>query len=417
MPRFNADVPAAALAFALFLSLLASSLDARGAGGDNPSPPDPARLRGIVDAVIQPLMAEHGVPGMAVAVTVGGQAHFFNYGFASRESESRVSEATVFELGSVSKVFTATLAAYAQATGRLSLDDTPGRHLPWLKGHAIDRASLLHLGTYTAGGLPLQFPDGVTNDPDGMAGYFREWKADAEPGMQRRYSNPSIGLLGHVAGLALAKGQDGDGRGAFTEALQTRLFPAFGMRQTHVRVPADAMARYAWGYDKAGRPVRVNPGLFADEAYGVKSTSADMVRFMQANIEPAAIRTEPWRRAIEATQVGHFQVGDSAMVQGLGWEQYAYPATREQLLAGNAPGIVMEANPVRRLTPRQQQEAAAGERLFNKTGSTNGFGAYVAFVPSKGVGLVMLANKNYPVQARVEAAFAVLSRVVAMDKP
>lgn len=291
---------------------------------------------------------------------------------------------------------------------------TPGQRLPWLQGHAFDRASLLHLGTYTAGGLPLQFPDGVTHDPGGMAGYFRGWKPDTEPGVQRRYSNPSIGLLGHVAGLALANGQGGAGQGAFAEALQTRLFPAFGMRQTHVRVPDDAMARYAWGYDKTGQPVRVNPGLFADEAYGVKSTSADMVRSVQANIEPGAIRPEPWRRAVEATQVGHFQVGDGAMVQGLGWEQYAYPVTQDQLLAGNAPGFVMEANPVRRLT---QQQAAAGERLFNKTGSTNGFSAYVVFVPSKKVGLVMLADKNYPVQARVEAAFAILSQLATADKP
>ncbi|MCY1233801.1 Beta-lactamase [compost metagenome] len=47
--------------------------------------------------------------------------------------------------------------------------------------------------------------------------------------------------------------------------------------------------------------------------------------------------------------------------------------------------------------------------LVNKTGSTNGFGAYVVFVPAKRIGLVMLGNKNMPVPARVEAAYHILT--------
>ena len=94
------------------------------------------------------------------------------------------------------------------------------------------------------------------------------------------------------------------------------------------------------------------------------------------------------------------------MTQGLGWESYAYPVTLEQLLAGNSLEMILEPNPANRLTPPlvPRQEA-----LYNKTGSTNGFGGYVAFVPSEQIGIVMLANRNYPNGARIEAAHQLLT--------
>lgn len=358
--------------------------------------PDAEAIRQLVDATIRPLMAEHDVPGMAVAVTIDGQSHCFNYGVASRETKTPVSETTLFELGSVSKTFTATLAAYAQATGKLSLDDHPSRTMPQLQGRPIDRASLLHLGTYTAGGLPLQFPDKVGDDARAMAAYFRQWKPDAAPGAKRQYSNPSIGLLGHISALALKTG--------FPDAVERLVFPAFSLRHSHIRVPESAMGSYAWGYDDANHPARVRPGLFAAESYGVKSSSSDMIRFVQAQLDPRGL-DEPMRRAVEATQVGHFKVG--TMVQGLGWEQYPWPVTQAQLLAGNSADIIFDANEAVRLDPT----SPTGPALFNKTGSTRGFGAYVVFVPAKRIGIVMLANRNYPIPARVKAAYAILDQL------
>jgi len=343
-------------------------------------------------------MAEHDVPGMAVAITIDGQPLFFNYGVASRESGTPVTEETLFELGSVSKAFTATLASYAHVLGKLSLEDRPGQYMPQLRGSAIDQTSLLHLGTYTAGGLPLQFPEEVSDD-ERMIDYFRGWSPDATPGAQRRYSNPSIGLLGRITGLAL--GSD------FATAVETQLFPELGLHRSYIRVPTRAMDQYAWGYNAANEPVRVNPGLFDAEAYGVKSTAADVIRFVQANLDPSPLAV-PMQRAIEGTQVGFFRVGE--MVQGLGWEQYPYPISLERLLAGNSRSMIMEANAAAQLTSPQ---ATSGPTLFNKTGSTNGFGAYVAFVPERKIGIVMLANRNLPIPARIRAAHEILEHIAA----
>ncbi|MGZ3296921.1 MAG: serine hydrolase, partial [Xanthobacteraceae bacterium] len=227
---------------------------------------DTGSIRDAVDKAIKPLMARHDVPGMAVAVTVDGQAMFFSYGLASKQGQIPVSEHTLFELGSVSKTLTATLGCYAMSQGRLSFDDHPGKYMPQLKGSAVDRASLLELGTYTAGGLPLQFPDEVENDAQ-MLAYFRNWTPDAPLGTQRRYSNPSIGLFGHLAALALKFG--------FSDVVEGRLVPGLGLKHSYIHVPASAMPDYAWGYNSANKAVRANPGVFEAETYGVKSSAAD----------------------------------------------------------------------------------------------------------------------------------------------
>jgi beta-lactamase class C len=362
---------------------------------------DAAALRVTVDAAMRAVMVEHDVPGMAVAVTVNGQSWFFNYGVASREKATAVSENTVFELGSVSKTFAATLATYAQGQGILSLDEHPGKYLPQLKDSAIDKASLLNLATYSAGGLPLQVPDEISNMRQMMA-YFQSWKPDAAPGAVRRYSNPSIGLFGHITAIAM--------KTDFAGAAESLLFPQLGLQHTYVNLPASAQAGYAWGYDKANKAVRVNPGVFDAETYGVKSSAADMIHFVRENIEPAQL-AGPMRRAVEATHVGYFAIG--AMVQGLGWEQYPYPVTLARLLAGNSQSMIMEANPAKPLSPPRPP---SGPTLFNKTGSTGGFGAYVLFVPEKKIGIVMLANKNYPIPARVKAAYAILEQAARMAK-
>ncbi|WGF86366.1 class C beta-lactamase [Marinivivus vitaminiproducens] len=356
------------------------------------------RLEADIDRIVRPLPAAHDVPGLAVAVTVGGRSRVFAYGVASKADGTPVGADTLFEIGSLSKTFTATAIGYAQALGALALDDSPGEALPTLRGHAIDRASLLQLATYTAGGLPLQFPDDVA-DEAGMTAYFQTWQPSAPPGAQRRYSNPSIGLAGLAAAAAMDMG--------FAELAETRLFPALGLRDSHVRVPAAAMDRYAWGYSKANAPVRVNPGALDAEAYGVRSTARDMIRFVEANLRPDRL-DGPIRKAVEATQAGHFAVGP--MVQGLGWEQYPWPVPLERLLAGNASGMALEPQDATAIVPPRTPSRPT---LFNKTGSTNGFGAYAAFVPAEGIGVVMLANRNLPIPARVAAAHAVLERLSA----
>ncbi|WP_354685791.1 class C beta-lactamase [Cupriavidus necator] len=351
------------------------------------------QLQRTVDAAIRPVMKANHVPGMAVAVTVGGKRDFFNYGVTAKQGGKSVTEHTIFEIGSISKTFTATLASYAQVRGNLSLSDKASKYLPALAGSSFDAIRLVDLGTYTAGGLPLQFPGAVT-DQEKMVAYFRSWRPDYAPGTHRRYSNPSIGLFGYLAARSMGQ--------PFDDLMEKTLFPALGLQQTYIRIPQARMADYAYGYTKDDKQVRVKPGVLDSEAYGVKTTAADMIRYVEANMNGAGL-DQTWQRAIAGTHTGYVKVGD--MVQGLGWEMYDYPTRLDSLLAGSSSQVVFEANPVTRLDPPALPKTNV---LVNKTGSTSGFGAYVVFVPARNIGIVMLANKNFPVPDRLKAAYRIL---------
>ncbi|MFB9127197.1 beta-lactamase [Paraburkholderia dipogonis] len=351
-------------------------------------------IKHTVDAAIQPLMAKDRIHGMAVGVIVGGKPYVYNYGVASTETGKPVTRDTLFELGSISKTFTATLASYAQVSGDLSLSDTTSKYLPVLQGSRFGNVKLVNLGTHTPGGLPLQVPDEIHNN-DQLMQYFKAWQPSCAPGTCRTYANPGIGALGLIT--AKSMGQD------FTALMEQRMFPALGLKNSYIDVPTARIPDYAQGYRKDGAPIRMAPGVLSAEAYGVKSTAADMTHFMQANMNLVPLDAK-LQRAITDTHTGYFKAG--VLTQDLIWEQYAYPVPLKTLLAGNSSAMVLNATSAVEIKPPL---APRSNVWINKTGSTNGFGAYVAFVPEKQLGIVMLANKNFPNDDRVAAAYKILT--------
>jgi beta-lactamase class C len=352
------------------------------------------RVKSTVDIAIQPVMAKYRIPGMAVGVIVAGKPYVFCYGVASTETRQPVTRDTLFEIGSVSKTFTATLASYAQVAGYLSLSDKTSKYLPALEDSKFGNVGLLNLGTHTPGGLPLQVPDSIENN-DALMQYFKNWRPAYEPGTYRTYSNVGIGTLGWIT--AKSMGQD------FATLMEQRLFPALGMKSSYIHVPQAKMTDYAQGYTTEDAPIRMAAGVLSSEAYGVKTTAPDMVRFVEANMHLIPL-DKKFQRAIAETHTGYFKAGP--MTQDLIWEQYPYPVALKTLLEGNSSAMALDATPVSKISP---PEGPREDVWINKTGSTSGFGAYVAFIPEKRLGVVILANKNYPIDARVAAAYKILA--------
>ncbi len=94
------------------------------------------------------------------------------------------------------------------------------------------------------------------------------------------------------------------------------------------------------------------------------------------------------------------------MYQGLGWDIFNWPAEPEVLIYCCNPKVALEPQPAIAITPSVSLVKAS---WVHKTGSTCGFGAYVAFIPEKKIGIVLLANKNYPYGDRINAAYTILS--------
>ncbi|MNR85128.1 Beta-lactamase precursor [compost metagenome] len=349
------------------------------------------KIEKVVTQSFKPLVDEYGVAGMAIGVIYNGRSYENYYGVRSKDTNESVNSQTLFELGSLSKTFTAVSGTYANNQGKISFNDHPSKYLPALKNSEINKVNLLELLTYTSGNLPLQFPDNIKTDQQ-ILEYFKNWKAKNPSGTYREYSNPSIGLFGYLTAKSMNV--------SFSSLLEEIIFPQLNLKHTYVNVPEAQRTNYAFGYDENNKPIRVNPGPLSDEAYGVKSTLPDMLKFVYSNLN-VDTNSPAMKKAIRDIQKGYFKVADSGMTQALGWEMFSYPTTSEILQASNSKQILLGSNPV------VKELSQPKSKVFHKTGSTNGFGAYVLFIPEEEFGLVMLMNKKIPNIDRIKAAYNV----------
>lgn len=342
-----------------------------------------------VDALAAAFMEKNELPGLAIGVTRDGRDQYFSYGLASKEDGQKVTSSTLFEMGSISKTFTVTLATYAEVQGKLRLTDTVADHLPEFRGTPFGKIMLRNMGTHTAGKFPFRLPPDV-NTYEELVPNLKKWRSPYPQGTKRKYATATIGMMGRVAASALET--------TYSQAVDTILIPKMGLTQTFIDVPAAQMTHYAQGYTTESVPRRIGPKILADEAYGVKSSAGDMIRYMK--IQMGEIPVEPaLADAIRRTHLGYFDCG--YFVQELMWERSPWPVSASTLEKGNGRRMVTKDTATTAiLHPKVENRQV----LIGKTGSTRGFGTYVAYVPEKKIGVTILANRYHPSKGRVELA-------------
>ena len=358
---------------------------------------DDATFQSQARAAYAQVIEDYKIPGLVVGVTHHGQHRFYATGLASRADNRPVTPDTLFELGSISKVFNVTLAALAEQRGQLSLNDKVA-HFLCADACAIGNdMTLMDLATHHSGGLPLQVPDHIASTPQ-LVDWLKAWQPP-QPGT-RSYSNISIGLLGHITAEAMGM--------RYTQALQNVLLPELGLKNTWIDIPAKEMSRYAFGYDrKTDQPVRLTPSLLDAEAYGIKTSASDMLKFL--DVELGLRKVSPQlEAAVRRTHEG--QLRTAKFTQDMVWEQYAWPADVEAMKSANDYDFILYPQKAQKISPPLAPQKNV---ILNKTGSTNGFGGYVALLPAEKLGIVVLANRNYPNEARIAATYALIQTLLS----
>jgi CubicO group peptidase (beta-lactamase class C family) len=265
---------------------------------------------------------------------------------------------TLFEIGSISKVFTALLLADMVERGEVALDDPAEKFLPAgskMPERAGRKITLLDLATHRSG-LP-RLPDNMAMaDPDDpyadyseaqLLDFLASHQLGRDIGSQYEYSNFGMGLLGYL--LARRAGSD------YETLLRTRITGPLGMKDTAVMLSAQQLGRFATGHDMFMRPAKPWTLDLLAGAGGVRSTANDMLRFVQGFVEPG---NGPLAPAMKAMLARRWPAADPRFDTALGW--------------------VIAKSP-------------AGDIVMHD-GGTGGYRSSLAFDPAKKRGAVLLTN-------------------------
>lgn len=249
--------------------------------------------------IVGVLMQQEQIPGMSVAIIAGDEQRIYDFGYASLETGTKVTRSTLFEIGTMSRLFSATLAAHAEQEGKLSLFDSVSDVWPALRSSSFDNVTLLNLATHTAG-LPSLTP-GMVTDEKTLIDYGLHWTPTYPAGLQRTETSFGSGLLGLLAAKSM--------RLSYSQAMEQHLFPALGMKHSFIAVPRSKHKQVSTGYNRTGAAVEPETGFLAAEALGIKTTASDLLRFVALQMGQESA-DEAVKQAILNTRVGYFKVED-----------------------------------------------------------------------------------------------------------
>lgn len=324
-------------------------------------------------ADVMPLMKEaasevlrKGAPGVSMAVVLDGRMYYWNAGESGRKGLA-VTDRTLFETASITKVFTTTLLGIDVARGAKSLNDPVAAYMPGYPLRPRMRAATLEmLGTFTAG-LPEAPPDysKLPEDARGLGDYsvarflrfVNGWQPARRLPAPRSYADASVGLLGLCLGnLRL---------GTWERRLETEIFEPLGMRDTVLKPNAEQERRLARGEQQPNGAIaprwKVDAMAPSD---GIKSTAFDLAQFLAASLgENEGAHPDLDAGMAIAVQTGFMvRFHNGREFQGLAWR----------------------SDPV-----------TIGHRNFwivTKSGDVPGFSSKISFCRDLGAGVAILAN-------------------------
>jgi CubicO group peptidase (beta-lactamase class C family) len=321
----------------------------------------PAELAGVVETALE----RWDVPGVSVGVLRDGQIEVFPFGLANTETATPVREDTIFQAGSISKVFTTTLIMQLVDEGKIDLDTPLRAYLPELRladMQALAQITLRMVLAHVGGFFGDNFGETGQGD-DALRTFVASFGSLAQitrPGELFSYCNTGFAIAG-----AIVERLRGD---LFENVMQARVFDPLAMTRTFLDPHGAMVYPLAIGHNtlpgkerEIARKYRLPRA--SNPAGGVLCTAGDLLRFAQAHLndgelDGVRILSAESARLMREPQ---YPAGCFAEHYGVGW----------------------------------MLRTIGGARVAGHGGSTNGFRAQLSIVPERGVAVALLTNGNH----------------------
>jgi D-alanyl-D-alanine-carboxypeptidase/D-alanyl-D-alanine-endopeptidase len=296
-------------------------------------------------------------PGLVAAFLDGDRHSVTAHGQSGAPNNRPLDGDTVFEIGSITKVFTAILFADMVLRGELAPDDPAAKYLPGsIKMPDFEGApiTLLDLATYTSG-LPRMPSNFAPKDPanpyidysaERLYDYLSNHKLAHKPGKHYEYANLGFGLLGHILEQRAGK--------SYEELVVSRICAPLGMDDTRITLSNSMRQRLARGHSATLAPVANWEFAALAGAGALRSTANDLLKFLRMCMNPA---DDPVSAALNMT-LSERRPRASERDVSLGW----FVAVR------------------------------FGDELIWKSGGTGGYATFIGYSTKTRRNLILLSN-------------------------
>jgi CubicO group peptidase (beta-lactamase class C family) len=292
--------------------------------------------------------------GIVVGVIEPTGRRIVAYGNLAKDDPRTLDGDTIFEIGSVTKVFTSLLLADMVNRKEVTLDDPASKYLPEsvkMPERSGKSITLLDLSTHSSGlpRLPSNMKPKDLSNPyadysvDDLYQFLSGYTLPRDPGSEVEYSNLGAGLLGHL--LAYRTGTD------YESLIRTRITEPLSMPDTRITLSSSMKQRMATGHNLTLAPVANWDLATLAGAGALRSSANDMLTFLEAFL---GYQESPLAPAMKAMLTVRRPVGKTKFEIGLGW-------------------------------------SIAGESVWHD-GGTGGFCSWVSYHPKERTGVAILSN-------------------------
>jgi len=299
-------------------------------------------------------------PSIAIGIVDENGARYYNFG-KTRAEGKEVNEHTIYEIGSISKVFTGLLLALQVVQGTVTLDDPIDQYLPEevvvpVKGS--NKITLGNLADHTSGlpRMPSNFKPENPKNPfsdytvDQLYSFISTYEPIREVGSAFEYSNLAQGLLGHILGRNAGL--------SYEELMIKNIAAPLGMEETKITLDQEMRDHLAIGHSNGAETENWDLPTLAG-AGAIRSSTADMLKFLSANLGFTGPSLQPGIQL--SHEIRHAKAGN--MRVGLGWHI---------------------------------KKGEDGD-VFWHNGGTGGYRAFAGIVKETGKGVVVLTNSSISV--------------------